>query len=54
MNAAKTIENIETSSVNKIESHLNQLIADCHGLLDQLHLATQFKFQSEDLYRFQE
>ena len=39
MSATKAIENIEASSVDKIASHLNQLVADSYGLLSQLHLA---------------
>ena len=30
---------MEASSVDKIASHLNQLLADSYGLLSQLHLA---------------
>ncbi|MFK7850427.1 MAG: Dps family protein [Akkermansiaceae bacterium] len=39
MNATKATEQIETSAIGPIADKLNQVVADCYGLLGQLHVA---------------
>lgn len=39
MSITKATENIQSSSVDSIAANLNQVLAECYGLLGQLHVA---------------